>query len=279
VADKTTLIESQDLHEAMESSSKCFVFDCRFSLADDGYGVLAFKDKHIPTAQFADLNLQLSAPIIPGKTGRHPLPARETFLRHVQSWGVTPGAQVVAYDDGNGVFAARLWWMFRWLGHESVAVLNGGLTAWLESGFATTAEVYKPVGSGFEIRSPLTESVSADNVLSQPGLLTDARDLPRFKGEVEPIDPVAGHIPGAICLPFTANLNGVYFKSADELRQRFLDAGVGSNSQVTCYCGSGVSAAHNILALLHAGFNEPVLYAGSWSEWITNPERPVASGE
>jgi len=279
VADKRTLIEVPELHTAIDAASHCFVFDCRFSLTDDRYGANAFVENHIPTAQFADLNLQLSASIIPGKTGRHPLPARDAFLRQVQNWGVAPGAQVVVYDDGNGVFASRLWWMFRWLGHEAVAVLNGGIAAWNEAGFGTTTEVQQFNASSFQGGSPLTKSINADEVLSQPGLLTDARDLPRFKGEVEPIDAVAGHIPGAICLPFAQNLDDGYFKSAGELRQRFQDAGIKTDSQVTCYCGSGVSAAHNVLALLHAGFSEPVLYAGSWSEWITDPERPVARGE
>ncbi len=279
MADKRTLIEVPDLHVAIDAESNCFVFDCRFSLNDDRYGANAFAENHIPTAQFADLNLQLSASIIPGKTGRHPLPARDVFLRQVQIWGVTPGAQVVAYDDGNGVFASRLWWMFRWLGHEAVAVLNGGITAWDEAGFGTTAEVQQFDASRFQGGSPLTKSINADDVLSQQGLLTDARDLPRFKGEVEPIDPVSGHIPGAVCLPFVENLKDGYFKSAVELRQRFRDAGMKTDHQVICYCGSGVSAAHNILALLHAGYDEPILYAGSWSEWITDPQRPVATGD
>ncbi len=279
MADKRTLIDAPELRITIDADTPCFIFDCRFSLSDDRYGANAYAENHIPTAQSADLNLQLSAPIIPGKTGRHPLPARDTFLRQVQNWGVTAGAQVIAYDDGNGVFASRLWWMFRWLGHETVAILNGGIAAWKEAGFATTAEVKSFEPSGFQINSPLTKSIHADDLLSQPGLLTDARDLPRFKGEIETIDPVAGHIPGAICLPFVQNLKGGYFRSADELQQRFRDAGIEPDSQVTCYCGSGVSAAHNILALVHAGFNEPTLYAGSWSEWITDPERPVARGE
>ena len=279
MAAKLTLIQVTELREAINAGSHCFIFDCRFSLTNDHYGANAYAENHIPAAQFADLNRQLSAPVIPGKTGRHPLPTRDSFLRQVRQWGVTPGAQVVAYDDGNGVFASRLWWMLRWLGHKSVAVLNGGIAAWHEAGFATTAEVQQFEATAFLAQSPLTKSVNADELLSQPGLLTDARDLPRFTGETEAIDPVAGHIPGAICLPFVENLKDGVFKPAGELRQRFHDAGIRADSQVTCYCGSGVSAAHNILALLHAGFNEPILYAGSWSEWITDPDRPIARGE
>jgi len=276
---KGTLIEAHELQAAIQAGPDCFVFDCRFSLADEHYGAVAFTEDHIPSAQFADLNKQLSATIVPGKTGRHPLPTLDVFLRQVQSWGVTPDAQVVAYDDGNGAIAARLWWMFRWLGHESVAVLNGGIDAWRNAGFETTTETQAPEPSIFQSRLALTTSINANEMLSQPGVLTDARDLPRFNGEVDPIDPVAGHIPGATCMPFSNNLLDGLFKSRDELRQMFQGAGISKDTPVTCYCGSGVTAAHNLLALVHAGYREPNLYAGSWSEWITDPERPVESGE
>jgi len=186
---------------------------------------------------------------------------------------------VVAYDDDNGAFASRLWWMFRWLGHEKIAVLNGGMDAWNKAGLKTTQEIAKPKPSNFQARPVLTKIINADEVLSHSGLLTDARDLPRFRGESEPIDPIAGHIPGATCLPFINNLQYGLFKPAAELRHMFQHAGINLDSQVTCYCGSGVTAAHNILALVHAGYKEPTLYAGSWSEWITDSQRPVATGD
>ena len=274
-----TLIEVPELQAAIDTGSGLFLFDCRFSLADARYGASAFADSHIPRAQFADLNQQLSASPVPGETGRHPLPDRESFLHQVQSWGVTPDAQVVTYDDDNGAFAARLWWMFRWLGHENVSVLDGGIAAWKEAGLTLTQETQQWDLSGYQTRTALTRLINTSEVLSQSGILADARDLPRFRGEVEPIDPIAGHIPGAICLPFADDLDKGRFKSRGELSQRFAQNGIERDSHVICYCGSGVTAAHNILALVHAGFSEPFLYAGSWSEWIADPERPVATGE
>jgi thiosulfate/3-mercaptopyruvate sulfurtransferase len=280
VADNlTTLIEVDAFRKALNSGADIFVFDCRFSLADDQYGRRAYAENHIPTAQYADLNQQMSANIIPGTTGRHPLPAKEVFLQQVQDWGVSPDALIVAYDDSNGVYASRLWWMFRWLGHSNVVVLNGGIQAWTEAGYELTRERPRYTQSNFKIRSSITLSIEADDVLLESGFLTDARELPRFRGEIEPIDPVAGHIPGASCLPFAENVAAGKFKSAAELKKRFNSAGIDEGSHVTCYCGSGVTAAHNILALVHAGYPEPTLYAGSWSEWITNPERSIASGD
>ena len=271
----TTIIEVADVQAHI---SPCFIFDCRSSLADDDYGQNAFNEGHIPNAQFADLNRQLSGSIIPGKTGRHPLPSKEIFVDQIRAWGVTNGSQIIVYDDNQGAFAARLWWMFRWVGHHAVAVLNGGLQAWRSAGMEVVTESQEAVISSFEHSSALTKSIEVDNVLNQPGILTDARDAARFRGEVEPIDAVAGHIPGATCLPFTDNLSDNKFKPADELKQRFMEAGIEPGTSVTCYCGSGVTAAHNILALIHAGFDEPTLYPGSWSDWITDPARPIATG-
>jgi len=277
VADKySTIINAVDL---ISTTSPAFIFDCRSSLADNEYGKNSFTEGHIPGAQFADLNRQLSGPIIPGKTGRHPLPSQESFLEQVRAWGVSNESQVIVYDDNHGAFAARLWWMFRWLGHESVAVLNGGIEEWINSGMSLSTESPTATKSSFQQVPALTKSVTADDVLDQPGILVDARDAARFRGEVEPIDAVAGHIPGAGCLPFTGNLADNKLKTAADLKQRFTDAGIDSGTPVTCYCGSGVTAAHNILALIHAGFAEPTLYSGSWSEWITDPDRPVATGE
>ncbi len=282
-----TLIEVEDLAQVLKSDSDVFVFDCRFSLEDDQYGQDRYAADHIPTAQYANLHQQLSALVVPGITGRHPLPTKESFASRIRKWGVTPGALVVAYDDSNGIFAARLWWMFRWLGHSSVLVLNGGINAWTEAGHSLVRDIPRYSQSNFQALSSITRSVEADavlddvlsEVLDDSGVLADARALPRFKGDIEPLDPVAGHIPGAICLPFTENCHAGRFLAADELRQRFNDAGIRPDTRVTCYCGSGVTAAHNILALVHAGFPEPILYAGSWSEWITDPGRPISTGD
>jgi thiosulfate/3-mercaptopyruvate sulfurtransferase len=276
VADETfTLIEAEALSLALDSG--CFLFDCRFSLSDYKSGRLSYDQGHIPGAQYADLNVQLSGPIIAGKTGRHPLPEQEHFLAQIRQWGVSNDSLVVAYDT-NGIYAARLWWMFRSLGHEKVVVLNGGIKAWRDTGRKLDRHTPQYPVSDFEARTALTRSVQVDEVLSIGGKLTDAREQARFNGEIEPIDPVAGHIPGASCLPFMDNLMGDKLLTRVDLIQRFSEAGIDSDTQVTCYCGSGVTAAHNILALVHAGFPEPALYAGSWSEWITDPSRPIELG-
>jgi len=277
VADKyTTIAEVTDLQSY---SSPCHIFDCRCSLADDHYGQNAYRDGHIPNAQFVDLNNQLSGPIIPRKTGRHPLPSKGVFIEQIRTWGVTNDSQIFVYDDNHGAFAARLWWMFRWVGHVAVAVLNGGFQQWKNAGMELATGSPDVTQSSFEPAPALTKSIDADDVLNQPGILTDARDIARFLGEVEPIDAVAGHIPGATCLPFTENLVNNKLRPASELKQRFIEAGIEQGVTVTCYCGSGVTATHNILALIHAGYEEPTLYSGSWSDWITNPDRPVATGE
>ena len=254
------------------------LFDCRSSLADHEAGRRLYEAAHLPGALFADLEQDLSS--TPGPGGRHPLPDRETFAETVRRWGLRNDSRIVCYDQNNGAFAARLWWMLRWLGHAEVRVLNGGLDAWREAGLPVTSEptLVGDVGD-FQAGPPLTRTRQAGELADSGCLLLDARDRPRFLGEVEPIDPVAGHIPGAICAPFADNLNEGRFRSAAELKSRFTTLGVSPDTDVVCYCGSGVTAAHNILALLVAGFDEPALYPGSWSEWITDPERPIATGD
>jgi len=264
--------------------------DCRSSLLDPAAGATMFSQGHIDSAQYADLKQTLSATVIPGETGRHPLPSPAVFVEQIRRWGISNDDLVVAYDADTGAFAARLWWMLRWVGHTNVMVLDGGLKAWVAADQPLTkAAITYPV-SAFDARPTITRQVSAadlitriadsvnENTMAQHGTLLDARDLRRFNGEVEPIDPVAGHIPGAICAPFSANLaTSGRFKQANELADRFTQLGISTTAAVTCYCGSGVTAAHNILALVHAGFAEPALYPGSWSEWITDPGRPVAT--
>ena len=270
--DVTTLVELQG-HEHLR------LFDCRSSLLDPSAGLAQYTVGHIDGAQYVDLNRDLSAEIIPGRTGRHPLPAPTTFATTLGRWGVDQDALVVAYDNDTGAYAARLWWMLRWLGHTNVAVLDGGYQAWLAAGQVPSNRIGSFPETAFTIRPASTRQVSAAELLAPQGRLLDARDRPRFDGKTEPIDPVAGHIPGAICAPFGANIDAATgrFYSPAQLQQRFATLGVEPNAEVICYCGSGVTAAHNILALVHAGYPEPALYPGSWSEWITDPAHPVAT--
>ncbi|MCB1694088.1 MAG: sulfurtransferase [Pseudomonadales bacterium] len=273
-----TLISATELAD-IESDAHPVVLDCRFSLADPAAGRRQFEQGHIPGAQYIDLDRDLSSPVMPGKTGRHPLPDRETFAETLGRFGITADSMVICYDEAAGPFAARCWWMLRWLGHPNAFVLDGGLKAWTESGQALTTEMSHRTPTLYVPSSPLTRVVSAEDLAEVSGSLLDARDQARFDGEVDPIDPVAGHIPGALCATFTANLHeNSRMKPVAELRERFAALGVTTNGDVTCYCGSGVTAAHNILALVHAGYPEPALYPGSWSEWITDPARPVARG-
>ena len=251
------------------------ILDCRAKLGDPGWGKRTFKQGHIAGAQHLDLDTMLS--VAPNAHGRHPLPTRQQWLAQVRTLGLRT-CQIVVYDDAGGCFAARAWWMLRWLGHANVAVLDGGLGHWsgvLEQGSGVTAEA-----SDFAATNSLTRLYSSADVLAivnaesdtQPTLV-DARSFERFAGHEEPIDPIAGHIPGAQCLPFTDNLaaDGC-FKTSDQLAERF--AQYEDPSNLVCYCGSGVTATHNILAARLAGLPEPGLYADSWSGWITDPSRP-----
>jgi len=275
------LISVNSLQEVMPDPD-VLVFDCRFNLMQPEAGHAAYLQEHIVGAVYADLNKDLSSPHIAGKTGRHPLPDRTAWIAKVQSWGVSPDKLVVAYDDAGGAFAARLWWLLRWIGHERVGVLDGGWQAWLAiQGQTASGEERPQASTNFDYAAceSLCREVPVQDVDASKYQLVDARELMRFRGEQEPIDLVAGHIPGAVCSPMSGNLgeNGC-FKTAAELQEKFV-ALVQSDKPLLCYCGSGVTATHNILALRIAGFEEPALYAGSWSEWITDPSRPVAQGE
>ena len=274
----TSLIEPTEL-AALDAVD---IFDCSFVLTDPKEGARIHAQSHIPGSRHADLEQDLSGPIVPGVTGRHPLPGREAFLDLVCRWGIEPGRQVVAYDQGPGAHAARLWWMLRWLGHANVAVLNGGFAAWNEAGMPVTSDVTAPPVPGrFEPAAPLTrDAVAGDLPAPASTTVLDAREHRRFIGAEEPIDPVAGHIPGARCAAFPGNLGADgRFLAPAALAARFRDLGVDDAGNTICYCGSGVTATHNILAMKHAGLPEPALYAGSWSEWIVDPDRPVATGE
>ena len=244
-------------------------FDCRHSLADADYGSRAYAAGHIPGARFADLDHDLAAP--PGVRGRHPLPDREELVARFRTWGVSADSQLIAYDDAGGMFACRLWWLARWLGHAEVAVLDGGIAAWQEHGGELTTEPPQPQASDFAPSPPLTRVIDADDIVANPNLtLIDARATERFAGIEEPIDPIAGHIPGALSLPCSDNLDdrGKFRRDAN----RFASL---ADANVVSYCGSGVTATHNILAMILAGHDEPALYPGSWSEWIQEPTRGV----
>lgn len=276
-----TLISVDELQQLLAGPG-CRIFDCRFSLQNPAAGLRGYEKGHLPGAMFADLNNDLSAPHVPGKTGRHPLPERSAWIRKVLNWGLDPDVDVVLYDDCGGAGAARMWWMLGWIGHAKVRVLDGGLQAWTAAGGELVHTGSKAVPATLDRYStlrPLTRLMTADDIDFDIQLLLDARDAVRFRGEADAIDPVAGHIPGAQCVPHTGNLAADgRFKSPAELRERFKEL-VHSFMRPVCYCGSGVTACHNILAITHAGLHMPDLYAGSWSEWITDPGRPVATGD
>jgi thiosulfate/3-mercaptopyruvate sulfurtransferase len=275
-----TLISVPQLASLLGQAS-IMVFDCRFALTDSGAGRRAYQRAHIPGAVFVDMNRDLSTPPISGKTGRHPLPAKSDWIATVRQWGLHPDIHAVLYDDNGGASASRLWWMLQWIGHAKVAVLDGGWQAWIGTNLPVTDAVPAPHGASTFDYSTLDSPMmvlTAAAIDARKQTLLDARDRPRFRGEVEPVDPVAGHIPGAVCLPFSENLTtGGVFRNAEELRARFAPY-FGGERQVVCYCGSGVTACHNILAMTIAGLPAPALYAGSWSDWITDPARPVAKG-
>jgi len=257
------------------------VVDCRFMLSDPGAGRRAYEAGHIERARYAHLNDDLSSPITP-HSGRHPLPDPQRLAAKLGEWGIDNGKQVIAYDDSFGAMASRLWWLLRWLGHDAVALLDGGLPRWQREGRTMTKDlpVVTPATYTPRVRDEMWVDANtvAKAVKQNDWLVMDARAEERFNGEVEMLDPVAGHIPGAINLPFEDNLHvSGRFSSPQELRELY--EGLIENvrpEQVIQMCGSGVTACHNILAMEHAGLSGARLYAGSWSEWIRDPARPVA---
>lgn len=259
------------------------VFDCRHDLKNTGYGRDAYARGHIPGALFLHLDDDLSGPT-DGSNGRHPLPAVEVFARRMSECGVDASTQVVAYDNEGGIFASRLWWMLRWMGHDRVAVLDGGLAGWRRSKRALEEGVPAVAPRTFTAR-PRDLTVGADVVLadlqSDRMLLLDARSPERFRGENETLDPVGGHIPGATNRFYFDNLDddGCFFKPVEELRAEFAALlGGRAPARVVQQCGSGVTACHNLLAMELAGLTGSKLYPGSWSEWCADPSRPVARG-
>ncbi|MGO9933967.1 MAG: sulfurtransferase [Steroidobacteraceae bacterium] len=283
-----TVIDAASLRQLLGGAGAT-VLDCRFDLMDPASGRRAYLRGHIPGARYADLNSDLSAPAS-STSGRHPLPTPQEFAATLDRWGVGNHTQVVAYDESNGSLAARAWWMLRWVGHESAAVLDGGLKAWiaqggaLESGEASALAAEGRRGSRFVPRVDAAAVLGTEEVallLRDPErLLVDARAAERYTGASEPIDAVAGHIAGAVNHPFTQNLGpDGRFLPAGELRQRWEGRLAGRQPRnVAAMCGSGVTACHNLLSLEIAGLSGAKLYAGSWSEWIRDPGRAVARG-
>jgi thiosulfate/3-mercaptopyruvate sulfurtransferase len=280
-----TIIEPADL---VPCSPDWAVVDCRFDLARPEWGSDAYAAGHIPCAVYAHLDRDLSGPVTP-QSGRHPLPEISVFARALSNWGIDDGVQVVAYDQGNGAYAARLWWMLRWLGHKNVVVLNGGFAAWQRAGLTTSTEqpvvqprqfIARPAQWAVVSTSELARWVADGKLEHGAQTLLDARGTDRFAGENETIDPVAGHIPGARSAPFARNLDEQgRFLPAAVLRDRWAEILRGQPpARVILMCGSGVTACHNLLALEMAGLPGARLYAGSWSEWIRDASRPVAAG-
>jgi thiosulfate/3-mercaptopyruvate sulfurtransferase len=281
----STLITVPCLQKLLSQGGIAIV-DCRFDLLNPQFGRRAYLDGHIPKARFADLNKDLAAPVT-ATSGRHPLPTAQAFAATLDRLGVGPDTQVIAYDDANGSFAARLWWLLRWVGHRSVAVLDGGLKAWILEGGALASGDEPPLTEPTVHFCPRVDpaavigAADVEALLRDPGqLLVDARTAERYAGSVEPIDSVAGHIAGAVNHPFSRNLRpDGRFLPAAELRGLWEQRLAGTAPhQVTAMCGSGVTACHNLLSLEVAGLSGAKLYAGSWSEWIKDPNRPVARG-
>ncbi|MES2325096.1 MAG: sulfurtransferase [Pseudomonadota bacterium] len=277
----TTLITPADLAAHIDDATFVIV-DCRHDLMNleagrDGYAI-----GHIPNALFASMETALSGAKRGADgvfRGRHPLPERAAFIATLRSWGIHPDTQVVAYDAHGGMYAARLWWMLRWVGHSAVAVLDGGMAAWQSQGLPMSTDVPVRGGGTIADQAPLVSTVSANEVLDRGSrTVIDARAPDRFRGENETIDPVGGHIPGAKNRFFKDNLAADgRFKSAEQLKADFA-AVLDEPSKAIMQCGSGVTACHNLLAMEVAGMPGAALYPGSWSEWCADPARPVATG-
>ena len=292
-----TLISATQLHALQAAGAPLMLFDCTFDLMNPAAGEQQYRQAHIPGAVYASLDTALSDHGMvhadgshhphpdAASGGRHPLPGREKFAMWLSGVGFSNAMQAVVYDRNGANYCGRLWWMLKWAGHDAVAVLDGGLQAWQAAGGAVTDQT-EPAHfqSNFELAPPLRRLVTTADVergLGTPGqLLIDARAAPRYKGEVEPLDPVAGHIPGALNRPFSQNIGADgRFKPPAQLKTEFAQLLGGSDpATVVHHCGSGVSALPNLIAMEVAGYGPTALYAGSWSEWCRDPQRPVATG-
>ena len=275
----STLISAAELQVLQAAPAPLVLLDCGFDLADTTAGERAHAAGHLPEAQYVHLDRDLSG-LKTGHNGRHPLPELAALATRAGARGIAPGVQVVSHDEHGGVYAARAWWLLRWLGHADVAVLDGGRGAWLAGGGTLVSTKSAPsTKPPYPATVPAMATVDAATLQTQLGhvALLDARAAERFRGEVEPLDPVAGHIPGATCRFFKLNLAADgRFKAPAQLREEFL--ALGTDAGVVHQCGSGVTACHNLLAMAHAGLNPGALYPGSWSEWCSDLTRPVARG-
>lgn len=282
---KAPVIDVADLTSLLDQGQRPVLVDCRFNLGDVTGGAQEYRASHLPGALYADLEQHLSGPIVRGVTGRHPLPDPDVFARTASEWGIDANTHVVAYDDGSCMFAPRLWWLFTWLGHANVSVLRGGVKAWVAAHGTLSSDPPTPSAKTFVAKPNSALVASLDEVEAYVAngegttCLLDARAEPRFRGEQEPIDPLAGHIPRARNLPFTQVLDAGGPKRADDVQALF-DTAVAPHSaaDVIAYCGSGVTACALIWAAACAGVSGIRLYPGSWSEWVTDPSRPVARG-
>jgi thiosulfate/3-mercaptopyruvate sulfurtransferase len=276
----TDLIGVAELQSLIDLSG-CRVIDCRFNLMQPDRGLQEYLEGHIPGAVHAHLDNDLAGPVTPD-SGRHPLPDPDTFVRTLRKWGIGNDTQVVAYDHANGAVAARLWWLLKWLGHEKAAVLDGGFGAWLSVGGAVSRAGPEIAPTSYEGEADFnlvatTQEIAAAVADGKPINLVDARDAARFNGEIEPIDSVAGHIPGSINMPFTAGVHqdGTW-RDADYHRKAWQKILSGRpEAPLIAMCGSGVTACHLLLSARLAGRPLPRLYVGSWSEWIRDNARPV----
>ncbi|MGE5339235.1 MAG: sulfurtransferase [Gemmatimonadota bacterium] len=279
----STLVSVQQLQQHLADPDWCVV-DCRHALSDFGAGRREYEAGHIPGAIFANVEEDLSGAKT-GSNGRHPLPDRDALVQTFRNWGIGNRTQIVAYDANGGSFAARLWWLARWLGHARVALLDGGWQAWQAAGGASDTKIPARAPANFEAGESLVHVVDAAQVQSMRGdpnlLLVDVRAPERYRGEQETLDPVAGHVPGAVNRFWQTNLtspNGT-FKSTRELRAELDALREGhAPTQLVTYCGSGVTACHMLIAMEIAGLPGAALYAGSWSEWVADRTRPVATG-
>ena len=278
-----TLVTTEDLAAHLDDPN-WVVFDCRFTITDPESGRQAYDKAHIPGARYVNLDRDLSAPMGTA-TGRHPLPDPRVLTEKLCAWGVGVNKQVVVYDDSYGSIACRMWWLLRWLGHPGVALLDGGYPKWTREKHPVTADVPEPPKAACACLPETSQIATTEDVLraSQTGdaIILDARSDRRFTGEYEPADPVAGHVPGAFNLQFEDNLDvDGTFLPPEALRENYQALLKGKPTwQVIHMCGSGVTACHNVLAMEIAGLPGSRLYAGSWSQWITDPARPVATGE
>lgn len=262
------LITADELLQ-ISGSPDLVILDCRYSLADVQKGRRDYLQEHIPGAYFMDVEQDLSSPVIKGVTGRHPLPNPEVLAYTFRAAGLNPSSKVVVYDQANGMAASRAWWLLLWLGHENVLVLDGGFNSWKAKSYPLDNQWPPPAKGMFEINLNISLTVDKADIASGKERIIDSRDYIRYTGESEPIDPVAGHIPGAICIPFADNTdaNG-FWKSHDFLQQKFSGLAPDDETPPVFYCGSGISACHNILAFKIATGKNARLYPGSWSEWI-----------